>query len=96
MPGSADVFEYLIDAFFINYAHSVRGNAQLDIAFLRLYPKTMGMKVRQKSASRLVHSMADVVPSHWAFACYLAYFGHIRRPKKFEARLYQSLGLTAT
>ena len=82
MPGSADVFEHLIDAFFIDYAHSVRGNAQLDIAFLRLYPKTMGMQVRQKSASRLVHSMADVVPSHRAFACYLAYFGHTRSPEK--------------
>ena len=90
MPGSADVFEHLIDAFFIDYAHSVRGNAQLDIAFLRLYPKTMGMQVRQKSASRLVHSMADVVPSHRAFACYLAYFGHTQSPEKNEARLYQS------
>ena len=96
MPGSANVFKHLIDAFLIDNAHSVRRNAQLHIAFLCLHPKAMAMQVRQKSASRLVHSMADVVPSHWAFACYLAYFGHIRRPKKFEARLYQSLGLTAT
>ena len=50
----------------------------------------MSMQIRQKSASRLVHSMADVVPSHRAFACYLAYFGHIRSPKKFDAGLYQS------
>ena len=90
VPGSADVFKHLIDAFLIDNSHSVRRNAQLHIAFLRLYPKTMGMQVRQKSASRLVHSMADVVPSHRAFACYLAYFGHIQSPKKFDARLYQS------
>ena len=50
----------------------------------------MGVQIRQKAPSSLIHRVADVVSSHRALACHLAYFGHNRSPKKFEARLYQS------
>ena len=65
-----------IDTLLVDYTHTFAGYAQLDETLLRLYPKTMSMKVGRKTTSRFPVGVRNIVSSNRPFAGHHAYPGH--------------------
>src|SRR6056297_4004051 len=76
LAGRAQICQHGVDAFLVDNAHSLGGEAQLHPAVLALNPETVAVQIGQRALLVTVIGVGNVVPDQRAFAGYLADSGH--------------------
>jgi hypothetical protein len=75
---SANIGQYLLDTFFVDYTHTLTGHTQTYKTLFTLQPKTVLVQIRQKPSSSSVFGVGYIISRYRPLTGDLTYSGHFQ------------------